>query len=295
MSAKKTHGKDKIVPEYESLFSKEPKELLSSKGDFWDNLFLLQPNCFLLQSLVKDAIKGKRRQDAIQLLFSQCSVALKDDSNVRIANSLLTLIVISRTVLFRRKKSSQSVDAVDVLIGRADLDVKLEILRGRLCQLLLSDCTQTGIKSLILDFLLVLVTSQDDLQSNPFILHLMSDHLFDAFINVTVTLQSRQVLGFRALLLLTLLVNYKQGLECEVNPYIVKLSIVHNEVALNGFAHVICSEFYEFNKKYEEKNEIPKSGGIFSSLTHMVSILFRCYFIALTMSSLTDGKHVCRR
>jgi hypothetical protein len=272
MSIRRKDPKDKVIQEYESLFSKEPMELLSNKPDYWDNLFLLQPNCPSLQSLVKDALKGKRRQDSVQLLFSQSSVALKEDSSVRIANSLLTLIIISRTVLFRKKKSSQSFDAVEILIGRKDLDVKLEILRTRLCQLLLSDYTQKGIKSLILDFLLILVTSQDNLQSNPFILHLMSDQLFDAFINVTVTLHSRQVMGFRALLLLTLLVNFKQGNNCEVNPYIVKLSIVHNEVALNGFAHVICSEFYEFNRKYEERSEIPKSGGIFSSLTHMVSV-----------------------
>lgn len=239
MALKKGHGKDKIIQEYESLFSKEPMELLSSKADFWDSLFLLPPNCSALQSVVKEAMKEKsgRRLDAIRLLFAQCSVALKEDSNVRISNALLTLIIISRTVLFRRKKLPPSFDPVDVLMGGNDLDVKLEILRIRLCELLLTEC-QTGIKALILDFLLVLVTSQDDLQSNPFIPHLMSDHLFDAFINVTVTLQSRQVLGFRALLLLTLLVNYKQ--DDSVNPYIVKLSIVYNEVALNVSMKISC-------------------------------------------------------
>lgn len=300
-------GGRKIVQEYEAIFTKEPMELLSSRMDFWDELFLLQPNLTSLHVFVKEALKekGTRRLSSINLLFSQASVALKDDSNIRISNALLTLCVISRTVLFKKKKppSKQLIfDEVEVLIGKQDLDVKLEILRNRLCELLFSDIP-SGMKSLILDFILILVTWNDNLSDNIIVENLMSDHLFDAIITVTMTLTSRQVLGFKALLLLTLLVNFNKKIDEDgtqsiqtssspsdlltttssnsvalSNPYIVKLSIVHNEVALNGFAHVICSEFYEFNRKYEEKHPNiggkPSGGGIFSSLTHMMGSMF---------------------
>src|SRR6266702_8359660 len=95
-------GGRKILQEYEAIFTKEPMELLSSRMDFWDELFLLQPNPTSLHVFVKEALKekGTRRLSSINLLFSQASVALKDDSNIRISNALLTLCVISRTVLF---------------------------------------------------------------------------------------------------------------------------------------------------------------------------------------------------
>lgn len=158
-------------------------------------------------------------------------------------------------------------------MGREDLDVKMEILRTRLCELLFSEGVPVPSKSLIIEFLLILVTaSSPSLTENPLIGHLMSDHLFDALVTASLNLTSRHVLGFKALLLLTLLVNYKSE-DC-VNPFIVKLSLIQDEVVLNAFAHVICSEICDFNRRFEIKNESAKnSGSLFSSITSMVSSL----------------------
>lgn len=60
---------------------------------------------------------------------------------------------------------------------------------------------------------------------------LMSEHLFDAFIQLVSSAQLRQAVGYQTVLLLTLLVNFKK--KQIPNPYIIKLSLVHNEVALN--------------------------------------------------------------
>ena len=242
----------------------------------FSSLFFIspQPHCASLHGHIKDSLKKDRtgkKLEAIKLLFSQCTVALKEESNVRIANALFTMCLVSKSVLFKKKK--QTYDAFEILIGRENLDVKLEILRSRLCELLFSESTPNGSKALILEFLLVLVTASTNLDQNPLVAHLMSDHLFDAFVSASLTLTSRHVLGFKALLLLTLLVNYKKQ-EKIMNPFIVKLSLIHDEVVLNAFAHVICSEFCDFNRTFEEKNEGAysyKSGGsIFSSITNMV-------------------------
>lgn len=59
-----------------------------------------------------------------------------------------------------------------------------------------------------------------------------------------------------------------------VNPFIVKLSIIHKEVALNGYAQVITQALYDYNKQYDEKIEVPKNVGLFSSITSMVGNMF---------------------
>lgn len=61
--------------------------------------------------------------------------------------------------------------------------------------------------------------------------HLMSDHLFDAFISSLCNPHHRQALGCKSVLLLTIFVSFKK--DQVNNPYVVKLSIVHKEVALN--------------------------------------------------------------
>lgn len=85
----------------------------------------------MLDSLVKESlkreIKSGKKQATVNILFSQCTVALKDENHVRIANALMTLCVISRSILFKKKKTGQNYDAIDSLIGSQDLDIKIEV------------------------------------------------------------------------------------------------------------------------------------------------------------------------
>lgn len=87
----------------------QPMELLSNKPDYWEEFFLLkvscclsfqllisilsQPNCSNLQSLVRDYVKKEnksvKKSQTINLLFSQCIAAVKDENQIRIANALL--------------------------------------------------------------------------------------------------------------------------------------------------------------------------------------------------------------
>lgn len=208
--------------------------------------------------------KAKRSEPLVTLLFSQCIVALKEENQIRIANALLTMCITAKNTLFSEKNPCES---LALLLGSSDWDIKMDLLRSRLVELLASD-SPFLLKSLILDLLLIFSTYVTDVHENPVMNHLMSDQLFDSLIS-SLTFQSRQVLGFKIVLLLTVLLNYKRV--DGVNPFVVKLSMIHTDVALNVFAHVISSQLCEHNKKYEEKCDINKNqGGFFSAITSMV-------------------------
>lgn len=57
--------------------------------------------------------------------------------------------------------------------------------------------------------------------------------------------------GHDAMLLLTLLVNYRK--HERANPYIVKLSILDDELATNGYGQVISSSLMEFCRQFAEQ------------------------------------------
>ncbi len=109
--------------------------------------------------------------------------------------------------------------------------------------------------------------------------------------NVFVS-ESRSLHGHSAVLLLTILVQYRKYESA--NPYVVKLSILDQELALHGYAQVITASLLTYTKAYEEScagsyssNSLGNnqqfglmllsdqtSSGWFSSLTSMVGNMF---------------------
>lgn len=57
--------------------------------------------------------------------------------------------------------------------------------------------------------------------------------------------------GHDVMLLLTLLVNYRK--HERANPYIVKLSILDDELATNGYGQVISSSLMEFCRQFAQQ------------------------------------------
>lgn len=87
------------------------------------------------------------------------------------------------------------------------------------------------------------------MDENVFIDYFMlNSSLFEALITIVSELKSRIMLGKDALLLLTLLLQYRKY-ESE-NPYVGKLSLLDSELALTGLAQIMSSVLVKYNQLY---------------------------------------------
>jgi hypothetical protein len=75
---------------------------------------------------------------------------------------------------------------------------------------------------------------------------MFNNSMFEALIQIISSSSGRALLGSDALLLLTILLQY-QKYDSE-NPYIVKLSILDDEMALTGLAQVMLSSLADYNR-----------------------------------------------
>mgnify|MGYP006989420847 FL=1 len=78
--------------------------------------------------------------------------------------------------------------------------------------------------------------------------------------------------GHDAVLILTLLANYRK--HEAANPYIVKLSILDDELALNGYSQVITLSLTEFCRHFISQHAEPQNAGWLSSITNIVGNMF---------------------
>ena len=77
----------------------------------------------------------------------------------------------------------------------------------------------------------------------------MQNSVFESLVHVLSHSASRAAHGHNAVLLVTILLQYRKY---EVaNPYVVKLSILDQEVPLHGYGNVITSSLLEYTKTYE--------------------------------------------
>ncbi|XP_015791968.1 UPF0668 protein C10orf76 homolog [Tetranychus urticae] len=274
-TAKKRDLKEKIVSIYENLLKHQAKsnlvvDLVNNEA-YWDEFFLLRANPkamidLLVELNYEELIESK---NLINLLFTQSAITLNCDNYIRIANALVTLLTLSRTILGSTKIKVEN--QLDILIGKSDLEIKINLVSSKLYTLLVEDNPQS-IKLLVLKLYITFLTGYDDIKSNPFAENFMSDKLFDAFMSILASPAARQAYGYQTLLLITILINHRKNKV--VNPFTVRLSIVDNEVVLNGYAQVISHSFIEFIKKFYDKKEENTNTGLLSSLTSMVGNMF---------------------
>lgn len=262
--------KEKIVQIYEAFFRGEDPS--TGNPNFWDELFLLKVNTQYIESEF-DKLSGEQLvelMETINNLFYKCVEALKQESPIRIINAIQTICALIRGV-FQKCVGNYGFDVINILVGFDSAESVLQSLIDRLNNILTSDYSPT-LKSLALGLMLVLVTATDNISQNTVLEYIMMNSVFESLIQIIGNISLRQRLGGEAVLLLTILVQYRK--HEAANPYIVKLSILDDELALTGFAQVISGSLLEYNQQYQSKNTETESGGFFAALTNMVGNMF---------------------
>lgn len=100
----------------------------------------------------------------------------------------------------------------------------------------------------------------------------MITSMFECLMQLLCDAPTRQKHGHDVVLLLTLLVNYRK--HEAANPYIVKLSILDDELALNGYGQVITASLTEFCRQFTLQQSELQNASWLSSLTNMVGNMF---------------------
>ncbi|XP_064601985.1 LOW QUALITY PROTEIN: armadillo-like helical domain-containing protein 3 [Liolophura sinensis] len=268
-SANKIPLKEKIVQIYEAFFQGEDPS--TGNPNFWDELFLLKVNNAYLDKEF-DKLSGEgllSLKENFNLLFYKSVEYLKQDSPIRVFNALQTICALIKGV-FKKSRGEYGFDVINILIGFDSAEVVMQSLVETLNNFLTGEYPM-NIKQLTLKFFLALVTATDNISQNTLLEYLMINSVFEALIQIMGNLVARQTLGSDTVLLLTLLVQYRKYESA--NPYIVKLSILDDELAMTGYAQVVSSVLSDFNREFQLKHTEPQ-GGWFSSFTNMVGNMF---------------------
>ncbi|KFM81008.1 hypothetical protein X975_10907, partial [Stegodyphus mimosarum] len=184
-------------------------------------------------------------------------------------NSLQTMCALVRGI-YGKTHTDYGFDVINLLIGFSSAEHLMQVLIEQLSDFLCHDYPP-ALKSLVLKFLLILVTATENVSQNMLLEYLMMNSAFEAIIQLLKDTKSRQHHGYDAVLLLTILVNYRK--HEAANPYIVKLSIIDNEMALNGFGQVVSLALSDFNRKFCQEEIEPRSSFL-SSITTFVESMF---------------------
>ncbi|GFX51512.1 armadillo-like helical domain-containing protein 3 [Trichonephila clavipes] len=261
--------KEKIVQIYEAFLQGDDPSL--DNINFWDEFFLLRPNLSFLESQfeIMTYEEVNALKDTINNLFYQCVRILKDGNQIRCMNALQTLCALVRGV-YGKAHGDYGFDVINLLIGFSSAEHLMQTLIEQLSQILCHEYP-SSLKCLVLKFLLILVTATENVSQNTLLEYLMLNSAFEAIIQLLNDTKSRQHHGYDAVLLLTILVNYRK--HEAANPYIVKLSIIDNEMSLNGFGQVVSQSLSDFNRKFCEE-ELESHYNFLSSLTTFIESMF---------------------
>ncbi|KAH9523602.1 Armadillo-like helical domain-containing protein 3 [Bulinus truncatus] len=182
---------------------------------------------------------------------------------------LKTLCALVRGI-FRKNHGNYGFDVINLLVGFDSAESTLQSLIESINSFLTGEFP-ISLKQLSLKFMLVLVTATDNISQNTMLEYVLINSVFESLVQILGNRNHRPLLGQDAVLLLTLLVQYRKYESA--NPYIVKLSILDDELALTGYAQIVSHLLSEFNRDYVYQSEEPSSGW-FSALASMVGSMF---------------------
>lgn len=277
--------KEKVVHIYELLCrGEDPKK---QSAQFWEEFFLLQPNMETLENellkLTPEQYSNAKRN--IQQFFTECIKILSTGSPKRIHNALQTIGVFIH-VLFRKlampgtcgsgsdSSNSGGLGGMPAsFITISDIEEDMRELMKQLYEILASNIPSDRPKDLCLKTLLIIATGMDNVNENCLIEFIIGQNMFEVFKNMLSDSSLRNLHGHDVVTLLTILVNYRKHEGS--NPYVVELSLLADEFALNGYGQVISCALTMFCKQHLlSLTELPTSSSWFSSLSSIVGNMF---------------------
>ncbi|PZC72234.1 hypothetical protein B5X24_HaOG211675 [Helicoverpa armigera] len=270
-SGSKRHLKEKVVQIYESFFRGE--DLTTDNATFWDEFFLLKPKIPQLEAEIHKLSVEQlmNMKDSMNLLVSQCIEMLGQEHHIRLVYALQTLSALLIT-MYLRATQDPNINIKIILIGSDSPDMKMQKFFEH-CSTILSGDVPDSLKSMVLKLLLVIATGIDNIDDNPLVEYFMQNSLFEPLIQLLCTSTERQHHGYDVVMLLMFLVNYKK--QESANPYVVKLSILDDELALNGYGQVITAALNDYvMSTFGGMQGGGGGGGWLSSLTSMVGGIF---------------------
>ncbi|KAL3277838.1 hypothetical protein HHI36_013178 [Cryptolaemus montrouzieri] len=261
--------KEKVVQIYESLFKGE--ELYKDNTFFWDELFLLKPKLVFMETEIQKMTAEQLQvaKSNISLLIQKCIDMLDHQHSIRVFNALHTLCGLVKALFM--KATEIKINPISFLTDFENKDEKILHLLD-LCQFILQGDAAEDMKDLCLKLLLLLTTGGNNINENRLIECIMGSSLFEHLIQLLCDVPTRQKHGYNVVLLITLLVNYRKY--DTTNPYIVKLSILDNELALNGYGQVITASLSEFVNGFNCEQTDNQNTSWLSSITNIVGNMF---------------------
>ncbi|XP_030373871.1 armadillo-like helical domain-containing protein 3 [Scaptodrosophila lebanonensis] len=262
--------KGKVVYIYELFFRGE--DPTDGSPEFWNEFFLLQPN---VESLDNEIMKLNSEQlqlvkGNLNTLFQKCIEMLNtEDHPKRLCNSLQTLCSLFYAI-FKKSNTDGTFNILSDIFGYEKMDEWLKLLMQYCNRILLGDVSENA-RFMCLKLLLVLVTGTDNVSQNVLLEYLMMHSLFDAFVRLLSDPSFRSH-GHDVVILLTMLVNYRK--HEATNPYVVQLSILADELALNGYGQMISQSLIDFCRQYMQSLNNVQSSSWFSSLSNIVGNMF---------------------
>lgn len=203
------------------------------------------------------------------MVFNEAVEMLVSDSPKRITNALHTLCAILMA-MYKKGSTVEGTELMNVFVREPEEKMKMLMQQ---CNTILQTTSDEAPRIYCLKLLLVLVAGTDNINNNLLLEYVMNNSFFDSMIKLLSDPLLRNIYGNDTVVLMTLLVNYRK--HDGENLYVVKLSILADELALNGYGQVISGALTEFCKQYNAKGaEDEEVTSWFTSLSAIVGNMF---------------------
>ncbi|CAK9299038.1 unnamed protein product [Gordionus sp. m RMFG-2023] len=223
------------------------KDLLILYPHFIEEFFLIKANSKIFEEkgrlLSYDELINLKEN--FKNLINYCIMVLKEDHQIKIFNSLLTLFGIFKII--------QHVDILDTsnppfLSLFFDMNASnLNIIQNNI----ISPIYQLSFKIII-----SILTIVEKLNDNQLIEYFSTQNIFETLFSMIID-QTNYLDDI--ILILVLLFNYKKYMN-PPNPYIMKLSIIDEQSSLNRYGSYVAVTLDTFNKNFSEnKNRLNKN------------------------------------